>query len=340
MKPSKNSAKDILKRISLASKDQIFQVIRSEWESRDPKIWSGSNELHLCAGKKMMELGQTFLGFDILKERYDLLKEKKEFIADNVTLIQQWALALARLGATGKAQKELMKLYDQGNREPDTIGILARTYKDLWMKTRSPLKKRKFLKSARDFYLEGYNVNKDYYNGINAASLSLFLGEKNKTKKIASKVIDICKKDKSNGSSNKYWLLATLGEAFLISGDYEKATIYYKKAFDYGIGKGEYGNLASTKQQAHLILKYLGSQKHSLNNLFNELKQVINLGNIVYCIGHMIDRHGREQQRFPATLENQVRVEIQKALEKLNAKTGYCSAANGTDILFVEEMLK
>ena len=53
----------------------------------------------------------------------------------------------------------------------------------------------------------------------------------------------------------------------------------------------------------------------------------------------MIDAHDRPKPRFPPGIEGAVRDEMDAMLERLDAKIGYCSAANGGDHIFIEAML-
>jgi class 3 adenylate cyclase len=65
---------------------------------------------------------------------------------------------------------------------------------------------------------------------------------------------------------------------------------------------------------------------------------------IVAFTGHMIDKVGRIPPRFvprfPREKERSVTVAISRTLDRLNARVGYCSAACGADIIFLEQMLK
>jgi class 3 adenylate cyclase/tetratricopeptide (TPR) repeat protein len=335
MTDSKDYIKDMLKILSFASHDQITRIISAEWERCDPETRGWTQDLYLKAGTKMLECGQTFLG-------YDILTEGLAFSPGHIALLQQQALALARLGETGKAQDILQHLYNQGNMHPDTIGILARTYKDRWQKTRD----EQFLKLACDIYQRGFLIDEhNEYNGINAATLNLLLGEHEHAQEIASRIIEICKKKrpKEKNSTQKYWLLAALGEAYLIVGNYQESVYYYKKAFLQATGM--YGNQASTIRQARLILDYWQShpeccpmKRKEVN--FNELRDVLHIGNVVLCIGHMIDRPDRQEPRFPSVLESEIRQRIKDAITAIDARIGYCSAACGTDILFIETMLE
>ena len=325
---------DLLDLISTTSNDRIAAIIAAEWGRGDSRTRSWNVDLYVAAGAKTLECGQVFLGYDILNEglkRY----------CENPSLTRQKALALARLGETQEAQTILLGLYNQGDTHPDTLGILARTYKDQWMRKRD----NRLLLKAHDIYLKGFDVNNDAYNGINAATLSLLIGEHKKAKQIALSVIKICKDDlvKEKGTTNHYWLLATLGEAYLITGDIQESAANYVEAFRQP-GRAQ-GNQASTIRQARLIIDYLKSHKDRAHidvdkPGFSELNETLQLGKLAVCIGHMIDRPDRKDARFPPYLENEVRKRIRESINTLDARIGYCSAACGADILFAEEMLK
>jgi hypothetical protein len=84
-------------------------------------------------------------------------------------------LALARSRQTIKAQLLLGKLYAAGEIDPETLGILARTWMDRYNQSGDQL----FLLKSRDLYRQAFEAfPTDYYTGINAASKSLLAGEK------------------------------------------------------------------------------------------------------------------------------------------------------------------
>lgn len=56
--------------------------------------------------------------------------------------------------------------------------------------------------------------------------------------------------------------------------------------------------------------------------------------------GHMVDSPGRTPPRFPAIKIEAVRAAIAEQLEWLNIRYGLSSAARGSDLLFLEELLK
>jgi hypothetical protein len=63
-------------------------------------------------------------------------------------------------------------------------------------------------------------------------------------------------------------------------------------------------------------------------------------GGIASFTGHMVDAPGRENPPFPAGKIESVRREIAKALLTHDLRHGFSSAARGSDILFVEELLR
>jgi class 3 adenylate cyclase len=68
-----------------------------------------------------------------------------------------------------------------------------------------------------------------------------------------------------------------------------------------------------------------------------------NARGIVVFTGHMMDKVGRVPPlyvpRFPKDKEDDVTAAISNALETLNPSAGFCSAACGGDIIFIEQML-
>jgi uncharacterized protein HemY len=103
------------------------------WQSRVPEEWSENPELYRRLGRRVLKLGEPLLAYDVLTEA---LKEAPH----DVEVRQQLALALARSGATQRANAILTQLRDEGHRDEETLGILARTHKDSGCARRQSLK--------------------------------------------------------------------------------------------------------------------------------------------------------------------------------------------------------
>ncbi len=249
----------------------------------------------------------------------DLLSEDNE----NLKLKQLYVLTLARLGATEKALSYLEPIYNQHNQDEETSGLMGRIYKDLWKKNNDA----KYAKLSRDIYLKNFRKDNKYYTGINAATMSLLVGDSLLAIELAKKIILSL-----DEVANDYWALATLGEAYLITDDISSSIQNYKKAFQ--LAGTNYGDVNSSYQQLLLILSAMK------RDIPNELLEMLKPPRILVFSGHMIDHPERKIPRFPYYIESEVREKIKEALEELDAKIGYTSVACGADILFIEEMIK
>jgi len=176
---------------------------------------------------------------------------------------QLTGLAMARSGDWQAAQIVLGRLYAAGEIDPETLGIYGRTWMDRYDKT----KDRLHLLRARDLYRQAFEAApKDYYTGINAASKSLLLGERDTAKQLAARV------EKLVGTAaipNDYWRTATIAEVQLLQGNYQQAAALYQSAV--GEAPLERGSHASTWAAASRLLDCLeasADQETLIRNVF------------------------------------------------------------------------
>ena len=115
----------------------------------------------------------------------------------------------------------------QGN--SNLLGILGGRYKRQYLKTFSAVD----LGSAFKHYEEALKIaeakndgSQLYYHAINLAFLSLMKGERAAMSRYADQALQAANEDKFPS----LWKMATLGEAFLYKGDFEKAKENYAKA--------------------------------------------------------------------------------------------------------------
>jgi class 3 adenylate cyclase len=285
------------------------------WRARDPE-WSSNPENFLDLGSRILKLGEPLLA-------YDVAAEGARLFPDNVRLRQLLALALARSGAAESASVVLQTLYKEGHRDEETLGLLARTYKDL------PNFQRAF-----ELYSAAYQSSRGYYSGINAATSALMLGKRSEAEALAREVLDQCRQRIAGAASDapdRYWILSTLGEASLLLNEWDEAESWYAQAIQ-AAGR-DWGSLRSTARNARLLLLKMGISPQRIEGLFQ-------LPAVVVFSGHMIDAPGRASPRFPPESEAPVKDAIRQRLKGLNAGFGYASAANGADILFHEVLIE
>jgi hypothetical protein len=133
-------------------------------------------------------------------------------------------LALARKGNWREAQRVLLELYYLGERDPETVGILARTWRDRYSESKDALHLRK----ARDLYAEAFRSSPhDFYTGINAAANSVLLGETEVAAGYANEVAALVGTVAKPGN---YWATATVAEVQLIRRAFPEAASLYATA--------------------------------------------------------------------------------------------------------------
>ena len=301
--------------------------LRKIWQERVPLVWLRDVEIYRRSVDAALRLGEAFLAFDIAEEGLTAFK-------NDLRLIQLQALALARTGATERANEILEQLRLSGHHDEETLGILARTHKDFWQFSTDAQEKRRHLKLSFELYAEAYRRNRGYYSGINAAATGLIYGEKGTAYQIAHEVAQICRSALEKiepESEERYWLQATLAESALIQGNLLGAEQYYRHASEFG-GQS-WVVINRTRAQARLLLEHSGRNQNLLDHCFR-------LPRIVVCSGHMFDRLDRKQPRFPHQLEARVQKEIKARLAQMEAQVGFSSLACGADMIFAEAVLE
>jgi class 3 adenylate cyclase len=310
----------LLRSIDSASLAELMSI----WRSRVPEEGSGSPALFRCLAERILAHGEPLLAYDVVTAGLAMWPNE-------MRLRQLQGLALARSGATERANAILEDLRREAQADEETLGMLGRTYKDLASTAATREQRQQLLKRAAETYGEAYRATGGYWTGINAATMNLLIGEKDHACAIASKVRDQCLKEVQDPGGDQYWELAALGEAALICQDWSQAEEWYARAA--GQGKNRFGDLNSSRRNARLILEYWNEDGAWLDNY-------LRVPSVIVFAGHMIDRPERKTPRFPRELEKTVAKEIQKKIDKLKPGFGFSSAACGSDILFLEAMLE
>ena len=283
----------------------------------------------IAAAEPHLEQGEPLLAYNELQAGLAQWPEHPR-------LRQLQALALARSGDIERANAILRALAREGMDDSETLGLLARTHKDLAQSATDPARRGAHLDAGFRLYERAYDAAKQahaddaaWYTGINAAAMALLRGDSNHARKIAKEVRDICSEAQARegAASSSYWREATLGEAALILGETQAATEHYARAA--GIAKRRYGDLSSTRNQARLLAAHLhGDASAAL--------EALRIPAVLVFTGHMIDRPDRATPRFPPVLERLVRHALREKLAAHVPLAVYSSAACGADILCLE----
>jgi class 3 adenylate cyclase/tetratricopeptide (TPR) repeat protein len=208
----------------------------AEWRVRPPGPLAP--DFYRRLGKAANEKGEALLAFDVSREGLGNWAGDKE-------LRQIMALALARMGSTELARNLLLQIRNEGHEDLETLGLLARTHKDLWLRSGNT----QDLKAAFNEYSRAYELSaKSYWVGINAATLAFALKNGETSRALAEEVLKNCE---TQEPKQDYWLIATMAEAHLLLDSITEAERYYADARKIGT----LGNLLSTWRNARIILR-------------------------------------------------------------------------------------
>ncbi len=256
---------------------------------------------------------------------------------ENLRLRQLRGLAIARSGDIERANRLLCELAAEGIADAETLGMLARTHKDLALRTNDAACRAFHLASAFRIYCQAYEsacVNgagsDARYTGINAAAIAVLQGELVTARRIAGDVRALCIRAQAEPSAaNDYWLQATLGEAALILGDGADSFAHYARAAK--LAPGRFGNLGSTRRQAELLSEHLPERSVWI-------AEVLKIPPILMYVGHALDQPSSATLPLPIALERAMAAALRQRLEVLRPVAAYVSATCAFDILCLEAM--
>ena len=293
------------------------------WNTRPSDGWSGAPDKYTSLADEILALGEPLVAYDVVREA--ILKWP-----DNPRLRQLQGLALARSGATDRANVILEELRQSGHSDEETLGMLARTYKDLGMRAGTTTERDQYWRRSAEIYLQAYESTGGYWSGINAATMTLLVDEEVRATELAKRVRAQCQQILSRRNADEYWVLAVMAEAALILRDWTRAEKWYARAAE--LSSRRFGDLSSSRRNARLILQ------HWIQDGSN-IERHLAIPPVIVFAGHMIDASDRVRPRFPASLEAVVTKTLREQIDSIKPGFGFASAACGSDILFLEAML-
>jgi class 3 adenylate cyclase len=284
---------------------------------------SGDAAAQACARiRKHLEQGAPW-------DACDLFREEIPKRPGDAMLLYWGALAHARSGASKRAHALLDQAEAAGDARDHLVNILSlrgRLWKDAYQRALDKPEERAMAERARQQYLAAYGLEHDVYPGINAATLSLLLGDRPAALTLAQQIVA---RLTEQARQRTFWDDATLGEARLVLGQFEQAAESYASA--YAQSAGDAGSVATMRRQLQLLARVVPQATDALRQL--------PAPDIVAFAGHMIDAPDRALPRFPAALVPAVRAAVREHVAQLNTPIIYTSAACGADLILIEAAL-
>jgi tetratricopeptide (TPR) repeat protein len=288
--------------------------LKQIWEVRLRAFWRLYPELYSTLAGLMVERSENFAAIEICAEGLS-------FFPRHGDLVLYLALSLARTGSPNRAFELLNSASGWLANIPDAWTLRARIYKDLWKLTGSS---RALEQSLREYEraAERRKGADAYYPEVNVATLALLGGHEAKALEYAEKVTS----ELAPLAERDYWQAGSLAEALLVLRRVADARQQYARAMELNPLPAR---RLTTRQQARLLLRHLGEDPNTFEDLFK-------IPPVVCATGHVIDSPERSVARFPATREASVRLRIHRLLKRWGVGLGYSGAAGGADIVFAE----
>jgi adenylate cyclase len=281
------------------------------------------SESLVCQARELLKKGDFVGVYDVA---YKALEDQGN--ADP-TLAHLAVLSLARSGATTQAEHLYRKVEGILPPTEDNLSLEARLYKDQFLKAKDPGIKTSLGKKARDLYLKAYQINSNYYPAINAATLSLIIGDKSACHRLAKEVLKLCDQSSSTHGDEGYYIDVTRAEANLLLGKDDEISPVLSHAYK-GYSQ-DYGKLSTTWKQLSLICEHRG--------ISTDCIQAIRPPTVIAFMGQTIHGMGKSPGIDLAD-EEMLREQIRSLLETHKIKIAFGALACGADLMIAEEILK
>jgi tetratricopeptide repeat protein len=283
----------------------------------DPVSWIGRARSHAAAGDHLLA--------------YDVAQRGLDEHPQDLALKHLAVLALARSGATMQARQryrefglaELRRAAVSAELFTDIASLDARIAKDIALSA-SPEHRAGLLAEAAEGYRKVFEATQDYYPGVNAATLALLAGQRDRAQALAASVRTICERQIAQGRERGYYIWAALAEASLVAGDEAMATDALAEAC--GAAGATADALATTRKQLRLLCAATGRSE--------QLLEALRPKSVLHYAGHMIGPRFSERQAVALM----PRIEAILSRHQVAAATG--SLASGADIMIAEALLK
>jgi hypothetical protein len=233
------------------------------WRNERRRFLEDGAEAHRLL-KRINGEGKHLLALEVAEA---ILAEKS--FDDAVPVQQQMARALAILGSSDEALAVLNGIAPGRADEAETLGLLARVWKDLANSAEDAAEAERCFRESFGCYAKGFEIAVKHndaggaaYCGINAAAVGVWLGESDAARDFAEKAAVYAESDGS------YYSAATRAEASLILGKDAEAESLYRQASELGEAGKRWADIASTRKQCRALCLKLHSRRDRMDVCF------------------------------------------------------------------------
>ena len=291
-------------------------------------------DLGLAGSEVPVEAARLMIGWLEYADALELLDRAEHALGaaagdrDKHRLRRMRGICLSELGETDDAIELLESVAREGPLDAWAGGILAGIYKRKWIRLgrHRPLLLRKAFRIYRDTY--GRTLH--YYPGINAATLAKMLGDTGASAAIASQI-----RTELEGHDDLYhWDEATLGEAYLLLGEYDLALKAYSNAALQVVTDRK--AMVSMRRQFPLILGDDPEDARALE-MRAELDELFSIGHVAAFSGHLDPSLADDPNDYQV---RKLRNDLDDALDREDVAFGFCAGGDDlSDLIFAQCVL-
>jgi len=297
------------------------------------------NELRLTAAD-WSTLAQELQHLGCFAQVLELCELADAAGVEDFNLLAKAATAASNLGLTGSyvetLERAVKALPESATAEmyEEVLGGLGRQYKASALLFDDPAERRRLLLMSLDAYQQAYTKTQRLWSGVNVAAVSLLLGGTLRAHTLAATLgAEANRRAQGSADEGLHWLKAIEGECDLIQGRLQSAAAHYRSACDLAAKSRHYGDVASMRRQASLLLEAIGADA-------DLALQWLPCARLAVFSGHLVDAADRPEPRFPAAQLEPVAAKIEDWLQDKQTQIAVCSLSAGADLLFAESVLK
>ena len=242
----------------------------------------------------------------------------------SIQLRHRAVLLLARGGATGQARREYLRLgLGEVRDHVDTISLGGRLLKDLAFAATGEAR-RQLARESAERYGEAYALHRDYYPGINVATMAMLAGDRARSSAVARAVLEGLNAGGAGATGDAYYRAATRAEAYFLLGRLDEAERALAGAI--ALDPNNYAAHASTLRQLDIICATLQLDRDWLERHSPPPP-------VTFC-GHMFGEATHSPEAIAAVTEK-----IATAIARLRPCAVFGALAAGADIVIAEAAL-
>ena len=354
--------------------EKQMELARKGGRIGDVMVLADEGPVAAFRGAAWLKAGEALRKATRYKVALEYLDKGLAIESTNLKGLQEKGICLQRLagqGAAGHSLDRARSHYDEVLKahpiDAETWALRGRVDKDAWTDAwrqvgSSPEKMRDdaayedaLLRDAIESYAKAYRANPGhYYSGINALTLMhllRFLTKDARYDAEAAIMAGAVRFAASSGADKEsYWAKVTVGDLEILVGTPASVVAAYKEA----IAKADrdWFALNSSREQL-MLLRQLDFQSENVEAgiaTFDRALQRLTPPEeawqprrVFLFSGHMVDKPGRAEPRFPPALVPAAAARLAEELEKLEAgpeDLAFSQASAGGDLLFVEACQK